>query len=752
MTINAPYNFVPLADWIHLPDWGGQASHDLPFKDGLSGEIPFTLIARTPILVGTEPQRPQGQPADVHFFQAPDGRYAIPGSSLRGLLRSVLEIAAFGRMRMIDERRYSVRDLTPLARPFYGRHMTDPQGKTYRAKPQAGWLSHHDGQWIITPCHYARVEHNDLSKYANDKWWQSVPRDPQRSEDRPHKYLHWKKANKLPLEISFTPNEERKHDHGKQRRDGSWEEKWLIYRKASDLGSGDTQGTLVFTGQPARRAPPQRGCKHLEFIFYDRASDPLPITATTFRDFLVAHQSSVEWQHWQHQPEVPVFYLEQGGKVQSLGLALMYRLTYQHTVHDLIANTQPGHLDPPGLRHGYDLADLLFGAIDAEHQGSALKGRVSIGTAFAPPDTRPGKPVPTILNGPKPTYYPNYIRQKAGANGKLSGNRPRYNTFGDKHAQLRGFKRYPARPQAKAQRPTRDQNPSVQTRLHPLPADTAFSGRIQFHNLRPVELGALLWVLTWGGRPDLHHAIGMGKPFGYGQAVFQSDSLSQGRLRDNLDLQQRPLDSDTIKGLIKTFEEHMDSAKPDGWRDSPQLRELLAMADPQATPAYGELRHMSLGDGPKSNQFLRAKGVNRDNLPALSLAWYTGTSDIPVDGQRPAPIRQPFIDLPDNAAAAAHGSDKTGAATTVTTTLEVWENARLTLDAARGQLVASNGKQHTAGLNKDQLWDALSEDQQALLGNKKKKRTIKELAVTVERCGNQILLKGLAAAKTDAKT
>ena len=37
--ITAPYNFVPLADkvWPH-PD-GAILSHDLPFKDGLSGSI-----------------------------------------------------------------------------------------------------------------------------------------------------------------------------------------------------------------------------------------------------------------------------------------------------------------------------------------------------------------------------------------------------------------------------------------------------------------------------------------------------------------------------------------------------------------------------------------------------------------------------------------------------------------------------------------------------------------------------------------
>ena len=52
------------------------------------------------------------------------------------------------------------------------------------------------------------------------------------------------------------------------------------------------------------------------------------------------------------------------------------------------------------------------------------------------------------------------------------------------------------------------------------------------------------------------------------------------------------------------------------------------MADPGQEPAYGELRHMNLGRGPRDNEFLRAKGVQRDNLPSLALPWYTGSGDI----------------------------------------------------------------------------------------------------------------------------
>ena len=50
--IQAPYNFVPLADWVYFPAWSGAASHDLPFSDGIGGTLEFTsreAAARSPL-------------------------------------------------------------------------------------------------------------------------------------------------------------------------------------------------------------------------------------------------------------------------------------------------------------------------------------------------------------------------------------------------------------------------------------------------------------------------------------------------------------------------------------------------------------------------------------------------------------------------------------------------------------------------------------------------------------------------------
>lgn len=99
-TITASYNFVPLSSWVHIPEWAAAVSHDLPFEDGLCGELSIEIIAETPILIGSEKAAGSGA---VHPCRLPDGAYAIPGASLKGMIRNVLEIAAFGRMRAVDD-------------------------------------------------------------------------------------------------------------------------------------------------------------------------------------------------------------------------------------------------------------------------------------------------------------------------------------------------------------------------------------------------------------------------------------------------------------------------------------------------------------------------------------------------------------------------------------------------------------------------------------------------------------------------
>jgi len=592
--ISAPYNFVPLSSYVHIPEWSKRASHDWPFEDGLSGEIHYTLVAESPLLVGGEQQKAAGEsPAIVKPFKLPDGRYAIPGSSLKGMLRAVTEIAGFGRMRMVDDRQLSIRDLTPGARPFYGRLMTNPVGRmVFEPEARAGWLTFdaRKSLWVIQPCEYARVEHDDLAIYSGDSWWKNVPREPEARV----KYARWSRGSSS-LIVDFDPDAVKDHVHSRGIR--------LRYRRALNLGSGKQKGVLVFTGQPAKRDPRRNGRKHMEFIFYNAKGARLDVPEEVWRGFSQIYGDNSDWNWWKAQSPIPVFYLLDGN-VQSLGLSLMYRLAYRNTIHDAIRNSCQQHLERGG---GYDLADLLFGSIDGENQDMALRGRVSVEAAIAQGDVTRDTQPPTILNAPKPSYYPNYIRQDTRNNGTVD----HYQTLMDEGVCIRGFKRYIARSldRVGVQRLQGNQNnANVQVQLCTLNTGTRFEGRIVYHNLKPEELGLLLWVLNWGNDHGLRHGLGMGKPFGFGQVRFEVD-LGRSTVIPNCPHNKKNELSNRLGELLGKFTDYMESVMVSrgGWEQSPQIRNLLAMADPECAPAKNLLRHMCLDSNAGINEYIWAK-------------------------------------------------------------------------------------------------------------------------------------------------
>lgn len=104
MTLHAPYGFVPINDQVFRPFWSNTLSHDEPVEGGFSGTFRIAIEAETDIFV-------RGAHDATSFFRGHDGRPAIPGSTLRGNFRSLIEIASFGYMRRVNNHRYGVRDL-----------------------------------------------------------------------------------------------------------------------------------------------------------------------------------------------------------------------------------------------------------------------------------------------------------------------------------------------------------------------------------------------------------------------------------------------------------------------------------------------------------------------------------------------------------------------------------------------------------------------------------------------------------------
>ena len=93
--IRAPFNFVPRSQSVFFPSWSGKVCLDVPFREAQTGKIHLRLTAKTPVYVrqGTvlnaTPSKDFVHRESVNF---------IPATSIKGMVRSVLEIISFGKL------------------------------------------------------------------------------------------------------------------------------------------------------------------------------------------------------------------------------------------------------------------------------------------------------------------------------------------------------------------------------------------------------------------------------------------------------------------------------------------------------------------------------------------------------------------------------------------------------------------------------------------------------------------------------
>ena len=661
MPIKAPFRFARINRWIYEPAWADLVSHDVPFADGLSGEAEVEITARSSILVGGDRRKATASRAgEVRPFQLPDGGYAIPGSALQGMARSILEVAGFGRLGpRVADRKFGIRDLsgTPTARAHYQDRLSKKVGNHVTINSRAGWLmKSDDGSPCILPCEYARIKVNDILTFKHALLGGPNPPAPgvlyQKScaKKRYDWFIGGLGHGTATLDANFDIDRPTRHRHNNNNIT-------ITYSRCRHATTGGgTPGTLVLTGKPQNGTGPKQ--KKLEFVFHgpDRptarsmgTSGALAVEDDVWKAFLLLHEEqpgrdvNPNWAFWRSEFEagrpVPVFYWKEGGRVSTLGTAFAFKAAHRKSARDLLGHSHAGHLEPVETMR-LDLAHLIFG-VAAEHDGGrGLKRRAHFGLARADGDPQPCGPVhPSILLGPKPSYAGLYVRQRHD-DQPLQDDEPlaTYSPLDrpkDPHLrrpELSGVKIWPARNAGQFApdrvHPDLANNRKVQIKLVTLLPGTVFRSRLTFHNLRPVELGAVLWALSFGdaaafgGDPQAvtkRHRLGMGKPLGLGEVAIRVIGLDTEAAC--------PSSSHAASGvaaakLVGDFEAHMKSASVYGpeWSESKQVRALVEAATPSPSAAL-DLRYMAL------DEYQNAKGRpargGQPAVPAKYLMDYT---------------------------------------------------------------------------------------------------------------------------------
>lgn len=102
-----PYDFVPI-DWNTSPIRHPASPHDR--FSGVSGKIEGTITAETPVFIFDSPRRRGGAEP---FMKNQHGQRIIPGSSLKGLFRSLVETVGNGCFLLFDGK-YKDRDINEV--------------------------------------------------------------------------------------------------------------------------------------------------------------------------------------------------------------------------------------------------------------------------------------------------------------------------------------------------------------------------------------------------------------------------------------------------------------------------------------------------------------------------------------------------------------------------------------------------------------------------------------------------------------
>ncbi|MDY6336731.1 MAG: TIGR03986 family CRISPR-associated RAMP protein [Succinivibrionaceae bacterium] len=625
--IKAPFNFVPLSDSVFFPKWADQVSQDLPFSDAVSGTIHLKITAKSPMFIRNGHRRSDQEARNREWlsFSNENGRFFIPATSLKGEVRSILEIMSFSKMRVDKSAQFAQRDWdNPQLYPI----------KNPKEQPniRCGWLKQIEDKetgdcvYRITDCGKpSRINHRRIDECLGGTLFEDnfSKKGLRLDKDKPDGYdpktaafkYHLLEKNGIPPES--LENLEFSHDNLYKE---SYQKNRVCTAKK---GKGEFRGTIVLTGQPdnwsapfmkdGRLARAKSGGKFYEFVFPEPGDSAQEYTVSEdeFAHFEFIYRNSSrdrdaesgksEWGFYRKKLSsnkgLPVFFRTEGGKIKDFGMAYLYKLPYGKSPYEALSRDHRAD-----SRH--DLAECIFGYASDEE---SLRGRVHFCSAFSDNAVEDSE-VRLALGSPKASYYPLYIRQE-GQGGKVKD----YATYND--GRLAGWKRYHVRKEPLTGDGTCTNNDKIDTIIKPVKAGAEFTTDITFHNLRPVELGALLSALTFHNTEGCYHQLGQGKPYGYGKAVYEV-SLDAGN--DNSAKYYMALFEKAMNEFVMSIPSTAKGAPKKDWLQSEQMTALITMANQEVVNS-ADYMYMRMDNEKKINDFLDAKSKeNREYLPPVT--------------------------------------------------------------------------------------------------------------------------------------
>lgn len=560
----APYNFVPLNKSVVPAD--EPPPFDRYHPDRKSGYIEIEIETKTPLFI-----RGKGS----EFFSE-GGSPKIPGSSLRGMVRTLVEIVSFGKFGPYDDKSLYYRAVGDKGRlgSQYKNQMLD-ELDDYFPKVRSGLLRKNGNGFLIVPSAFSegtqfyrlngRFDDHDIF-HPGSRMGESF------KEFIPNFRMGLFSFRK----IFFKPVKPIPHPHSVKKKGGGvykYNLKYALVDQVSlDEGSGLHRGYLISSGRFGNK-------KHMQWII----NEP---EATSGEENVIRVEEKIMREYRdddnreesadllkmldKHHEGVPCFYLEdEGHRIVALGHTALFRLPYKYSI---------GKHGPDDLnkKASIDMAEAIFGKSE-EFASRAFFEDADLVAGQS--EIFMDETSPQIMSGPKPTTTQHYLEQPPNSRTDQRN----LQNWNDPSALIRGNKLYWHRrtPSDSMQEyswnanqikinksdfekflandggkpleeiirglkyitedngflmvacsvdslPESDfkdllkkyllaggkETKAQYTLIRPVNPGKKFRGRIRFENLSNEELGALLFTLDLPN--DCCHKIGMAKPLGLG--------------------------------------------------------------------------------------------------------------------------------------------------------------------------------------------------------------------------------------------
>lgn len=547
----APYNFVELPEKVVEVSPESLPKENRYYENRYTGTIECTLTTESPLYIRCGLTRNEflgGSESKnlPNFFYTnlldKSTKPVIPGSSLRGMLRYLVEIVSFGKIDKLTKNNLvyrAVGDRTSLGDKYCEYLLRDEGHNTYSFLMQAGFITKQGSNWAIRPANeiidglsFARIERNNIPRGLR-RWHNSL--------------------NAFEISVQVDPLRSHHHNEGRVK---------LRYAKATLTNNNRIDAVVVKTGSAPR--------KHMEFVFglpESNANKDITIPEEMIQEYkeqITEGQKQLLGEEAVLQEMQPVFYLIQDSKLVFFGHAMMFRLPYEKSVEKFI---------PDELRKSevIDITESIFGWVKEEKSNkSQTRGsRIFITDAICVTTDKTiwqtgdfDKTIkPKILGSPKPTTFQHYLVQTNIDRRELQhyAKPPKLETV------IRGHKLYWHKGSSPPIKLESQVSESQTTTIKPIKSGITFKFKIYFENLTDIELGAILWILDIAQSDKYRLKLGMGKPLGMGaikidSQLYLSDRTSRySKLFDGNEWAIKVTDavSEDYTNLITTFEKYI---------------------------------------------------------------------------------------------------------------------------------------------------------------------------------------------------